>query len=156
MPNYNQSTRTAVSAITQGMRVDQGAMSVAAISTKDVFTVVGGNCIILGLVGESTTGQAAGANAVTWLSTPTVGTATALSAGVGSIAAHEAGGFVGLTGDPADNTVVVTAGAIPAMEVPVIVAPGVIGFATAANTAGSYKFSVWYIPAEDGAYIEAA
>jgi hypothetical protein len=154
--NYNQSTRRAVADITQGIRVDKAAISVAGATTKAVFNVVGGNCIILGLVGESTTGQAAGANAVTWVSTPTVGTAVNLSAGVSSIAAHEAGGIISLTGTFADNTIVSNAGAAQSMATPVVVAPGVIGLTTAADTAGSYKFSVWYIPAEDGAYIEAA
>jgi hypothetical protein len=154
--NYNQSTRRAVADITQGIRVDKAAISVAAASTKAVFNVVGGNCIILGLIGESTTGQAAGANAVTWVSTPTVGTAVNLSGGVTSIASHEAGGLISLTGTFADNTLLSNAGAMQGMLRPVVVAPGVIGFATAGNTAGSYKFSVWYIPAEPGGYIEAA
>lgn len=152
--NYNLSTRNAVADITQGIRVEKAALSVAAASTKSVFNVEGGNCVILGLVAESTTGQAAGANAVKWISTPDVGTAVDLSAGVGDINAHEAGGFVSLTGAFAGNTPVTTAGACQMCE-PFLVAPGVIGFATAGNTAGSYKFYVWYIPAEDGAYIEA-
>jgi hypothetical protein len=156
MANYNQSTRRAVADITQGIRVDAGALSVAAASTKDIFTVAGGNCIILGLVGESTTGQAAGANAVTWISTPTTGTAVNLSGGVTSIASLEAGGLVSLTGVFATATLVTNAGATELPYNPFLVAPGVIGFATAGNTAGSFKFSVWYIPAEDGAYIEAA
>ena len=152
----NLSLRRAVADITQGIRVDKAAISVAAISTKALFNVVGGNCILLGLVGESTTGQAAGANAVTFLSTPTVGTATALDGATTSIASHELGGFVSITGVLATVVQLTTAGATPLMTNPVVVAPGVIGFATAGNTAGSYKFYCWYIPAEDGAYIEAA
>jgi hypothetical protein len=152
----NLSLRQAVANITQGVRVDTDALSVAAISTKAVFNVEGGNCIILGLIAESTTGQAAGANAVTWISTPDTGTAVNLSGGVTSIASHEAGGIVSLTGTFATATLVTNAGAGELCHNPFIVAPGVIGFATAADTAGSYQFSIWYIPAEDGAYIEAA
>jgi hypothetical protein len=152
----NLSLRRAVANIAQGIRVDKAAISVAGATTKAAFNVVGGNCIILGLIAESTTGQAAGANAVTWISTPTVGTAVNLSAGVTSIASHELGGFVSLTGTFADNTLLSNAGAMQGMLRPVTVAPGVIGFATAGDTAGSYRFSIWYVPAEDGAYIEAA
>jgi hypothetical protein len=155
-PNFSQSTRRMIGNIAMGIRVDKAAISVAAASTKDVFTVVGGNCIILALWGESTTGQAAGANAVTWISTPTVGSAVNLSGGVTSIASHEAGGIVSLTGVFATATLVTNAGASELCYNPFIVAPGVIGFATAGNTAGSYKFSVVYVPAEEGAYIEAA
>jgi hypothetical protein len=139
-----------------GLKVEKAAISVAGATTKSVFNVVGGNCILYGLIGISTTGQAAGANAVTWISTPTVGTAINLSGGVTSIASHEAGGFVSLTGTLADATLVSNAGAGQLLTTPLVVAPGVIGFATAGNTAGSYKFICWYIPAEDGAYIEAA
>jgi hypothetical protein len=155
MPNYSASTRTAVSAITQGMRVDKAAISVAAASTKSLFNVVGGNCIILGLIGESTTGQAAGANNAKYISTPTVGTAQDLCAVV-DITGHEAGGLFTITGVFATAAVKGMAGAGVVQTNPVVVAPGVIGFNTAGNTVGSYKFSVWYIPAEDGAYIEAA
>jgi hypothetical protein len=155
MTNYNQSTRNAVTDITRGIRVDKAAVSVAAATTKSLFTVAGGNCIIIGLIGESTTGQAAGANASKYISTPTVGTAVDLCATV-DIVSHELGGLITITGTLATAAVKGNAGAGVMMTNPIIVAPGVIGFNTGGNTAGSYKFSVWYIPAEDGAYIEAA
>jgi len=136
-----------------GLRVERSATSVAAISTKSIFTVSGGNVIVYGIIGESTTGQAGGANAVRWYSTPTTGTAIAISAGVGDINTHEAGGFISITGALAGNTPVTTAGAAQLMTVPLIIPPGVIGLATAADTAGSYKFFIWYVPAEDGAYV---
>ena len=151
----NLSLRRSVANIAQGIRVDTDALSVAGATTKTVFNVEGGNCVILGLVAESTTGQAAGANAVTWISTPDVGTPVNLSGGVGDIVSHEIGGLVSLTGAFAGNTLVTTAGACQMCE-PFLVAPGTIGFATAGNTVGSYQFSIWYVPAEDGAYIEAA
>jgi hypothetical protein len=155
MANYNQSTIKAVGDITKGVRVDKAAVSVAGATTKSLFTVAGGNCIILGLIGESTTGQAAGANNAKYISTPTVGTAQDLCAVV-DIASQEAGGLFTITGVFATAAVKGLAGAGVMMTNPVVVAPGVIGFNTAGDTAGSYKFSVWYIPAEDGAHITAA
>jgi hypothetical protein len=139
-----------------GMRAYKAAISVAGATTKSVFTVGGGNVIIYGLIGISTTGQAAGANAVTWKHTPTVGTAINLSGGVTSIAGLEAGGFVGLTGTLADATGMSNAGAAQLQSTPLILAPGTIGFATAGNTAGSFEFYGWYMPLEDGAYVVAA
>lgn len=155
MPSYNLSTRGRVADIREGLRVEKAALSVAGISTKPIFNVEGGYCVITGLVGISTTGQAAGANAVKFISTPDTGTAVDMSAGTGDINGLEAGGMASMTGILANNTAVTNAGAAALMYSPVLVAPGAIGFNTAADTAGSFKFIVWYVPAEDGAYIEA-
>jgi hypothetical protein len=153
MPYYPPSSIDRDADVRMGLRVERSATSVAAASTKSIFTVATGNVIVYGILAESTTGQAAGANAVTWISTPTTGTAINLSGGVGDIVSQEAGGFVSLTGVLADNTLVTNAGAAQLCTVPLVIPPGVIGFATAGNTAGSYKFTIWYVPAEDGAYV---
>ena len=87
--------------------------------------------------------------------TPTVGTAINLSGGVGDIVSQGAGGFVSLTGVLADNTLIST-GRVPTYDRTADASTGTIGFATAGNTAGSYKFEAWYVPAEDGAYVIAA
>lgn len=155
MPNYNLSTRARVADIATGLRVDKATVSVLAASTKSLFTVTGGNCIILALIGESTTGQAAGANAAKYISTPTVGTAVDMCA-AGDIVSAEIGALFTITGVLATAAVISNAGCGAMMWAPIIVAPGTIGFNTAGNTAGSWKFSIWYVPAEDGAYIEAA
>ena len=73
-PYYPPSTKQAVADVAMGLRVDRSATSVAAISTKSIFTISGGNVIVFGIIGESTTGQAGGANAVRWYSTPPTGT----------------------------------------------------------------------------------
>ena len=54
MPNYNLSTRQRVADLVTGLRVDKAAISIAAASTKSLFTVAGGNVLVLGLVGEVT------------------------------------------------------------------------------------------------------
>lgn len=157
MPNYSASTRQKIADMRLGLRVDKAAVSVAGATTKNLFTVSVGNCIIFGLIGESTTGQAAGANNAKYISTPTSGTAVDLCA-TADIASEEIGGLLHITGAVAGNLVATAAGAGGGimMTTPLVVAPGVIGFNTDADTAGSFKFSVWYAPAEDGAYITAA
>jgi hypothetical protein len=157
MPSYNLSTRQKIADMRLGLRVDKAAVSVAAISTKDLFNVEVGNCIIFGLVGESTTGQAAGANNAKYISTPDTGTAVDLCA-TADIASTEIGGLLHIDGAFASAMIATAAGAGGGIMVttPFVVAPGVIGFDTDANTAGSFKFSIWYAPAEDGAYIAAA
>lgn len=155
MPNFEPSTREMVASINKGIRVDRGATAIAGISTKSLFTVKGGNCIILGLIGEVTTIVQAQANNTKYISTPTSGTAQDLCAVVDNTG-HEVGGFLTITGVFATAAVKGNAGAGVMMSNPVIVAPGTIGLNTAADNTGAYKFSIWYIPAEDGAYIEAA
>jgi len=159
MPNYNPSTRAKIADMRLGLRVDKAAVSVGGISTKSLFTVSGGHCIIFGLVGESTTGQAAGANNAKYVSTPSGGgTATDLCT-TADIASTEIGGLLHITGSFAAALVATAAGAGGGimMTNPVVVAPGVIGFNTDADTAGSFKFSVWYSRADDdGGYITAA
>jgi len=156
MPYYTPSAIARNADVRMGLRVDRAATSVLGATTKSIFRVVTGKVVVYGLMAESTTGQAAGANAVTWVSTPTTGTAVNLSGGVTSIASQEAGGMVSLTGVLADATLVTTKGAGQLCTAPLVIPPGVIGFNTAGNTAGSYKFSVWYVPAEEGAYVTTA
>ena len=93
---YNQSTLRQIANITQGIRIDTDPILTTGATRKVLFNVVGGRCIITGLVGIVTTVIGGVANAVTWDSTPTVGTGTAvnLSAGVGDINALEEGGHV--------------------------------------------------------------
>ena len=155
MPSYNLSTRGRVADLTAGLRVDQVATAIAVISTKDLFTVAGGNCLILGLIGEVTTVIETQANNTKHISTPTVGTAQDLCAAVDTTA-HEVGGLLTITGTFADAAVKGNAGAGAMMTAGAVVGPGVIGINTAADNTGAYKFSLWYVPLEDGAYVEAA
>lgn len=153
--NYNQSTRNQVANINTGLRISKASIAIAAISTKSLFTVIGGNCLIIGLIGEVTTIIETQANASKYISTPTVGTAVDMCAAV-DITAQEVGGLFTITGVLAAAAVKGTAGAGVMMTTRQVVAPGVIGFNTAADNTGAMKFTVWYVPLEDGAYIEAA
>ena len=95
------------------------------------------------------------ANNTKYISTPTVGSATDMCAVV-DITAQEAGGLLNITGVLATAALKGTAGAAAHMANGIVVAPGVIGLNTAADNTGAMKFSIWYVPLEDGAYIEAA
>ena len=155
MPNYNPSTIARIADVNRGIRVDKAATAIAGISTKSLFTVSGGNCLIIGLIGEVTTVVQTQANNTKYISTPTVGSAQDLCAVVDNTA-HEVGGLLTITGVFATAAVKGNAGAGVMMTTPVCVAPGTIGLNTAADNTGAYKFSIWYIPLEDGAYITAA
>lgn len=155
MASYAPSTQARIADLITGMRVEKASLDIAAISTKSLFNVIGGNCLILGLIGEVTTLIETQANASKYISTPTVGTAVDMCASV-DITAQEVGGLLTITGVLATAAVKGTAGAGVMMTTRQVVAPGVIGFDTAADNTGAMKFTVWYVPLEAGAYIESA
>ena len=155
MANYAASTQARIADLITGMRVEKTSIAIAAISTKSLFTVVGGNCLVVGLIGEVTTVIETQVNNAKYISTPTVGSATDMCAVV-DITAQEAGGLLNITGVLASAAIKGTAGAAAMMANGVVVAPGVLGFSTSADSTGAMKFSVWYVPLEAGAYIEVA
>jgi len=155
MPNYNLSTRQRIADINGGLRVDKGATAITGISTKDLFTVSGGNCLVIGLIGEVTTIIQNQANNTKFISTPTTGTAVDMCTVV-DIANLEAGGFLSIPGAVGSAAAVTNAGAANFATTGIVVAPGTIGINTAASNTGAFKFSIWYIPLEDGASIAAA
>ena len=155
MANYAPSTRARIADLITGMRVDKGATEIAGISTKSLFTVSGGNVLIVGLIGEVTTIVETQANNTKYISTPTVGSAVDLCAVVDTTA-HEVGGLLTITGVLATAAVKGSAGAGVMMSNGIVVAPGTIGLNTAADNTGAYKFSLWYVPLEDGATVTAA
>jgi len=155
---YNQSTLRQIVNITQGIRVDTAPIAAGGATRKVLFNVVGGECIITNLVGVVTTLIGAGATNVHWDTDPTAGTDVNLSAGAGTaIANREAGGYISVTGVFADNAPIWNAGAGETQTSPFIVSPGTIGMVMSADCgAGAIRYSIWYIPADPGAYIEAA
>jgi hypothetical protein len=75
---------------------------------------------------------------------------------VKDITALEAGGLLVVNGVAATALTQANAGAIIAETVPVVVAAGAIHLDCAASNTGSVKWSIWYVPFDDGAYITAA
>lgn len=148
---FNDSTRDMLTAMGYGMRVDRATQPMV---DETIFTVVGGNCMIILLLGEVTTVLETAANNTKLTSTPTTGTAVDLCA-VLDTTAIEAGGFLHITGTLSDALAKSNAGASALQVTPVVVAPGVISIDVAASKTGSVKWSLWYLPLEDGAYIEA-
>ena len=155
MSNYAASTIARIADINKGIRVDKSATAITGISTKSLFTVSGGNVAIIGLVGEVTTVVQTQANNTKFISTPTVGSAVDLCAVVDT-SAHEVGGLLTITGTLATAAAASNAGAGVMQTNAIMVAPGTIGINTAASNTGAYKFSLWYVPLEDGAYVTAA
>jgi len=155
--NYNPSTISRLADIILGIRVDRATALISA--TQTLFTVSGGRVALLYLLGEFT---AAATEATTLqincnatdsaVDTPLTGAGASLAAAlieskltlpaaVGSNITLSTGQAAALLN--AAPVYVVSAGIIEA----------VIG---TGNSTGYVKWSLWYVPIDDGAYVSAA
>jgi hypothetical protein len=153
MPNFNDSTRQMITNLVLGLRVDR-ALATHSGATTAYFTVAGGKVLLTGLVGEITT--ASGANACSWQHTPTAGTAQPVSAAL-DINPALVGDALTITGlGNGAMTYNASATGLPMMDVKgVVLTPGSLQFISAAAD-GATKWSLFYVPLEEGAYVTAA
>lgn len=151
--NFNESTRDMIGNMALGLRVDRAAAAHSGATTA-YFNIKGGKVLMTGLVGEIT--AASGANACSWQSNPTTGTTGPVCAAL-DIDPALVGDALTITGVATGAmTYNASATGLPMMSVKGVVLPiGALEFISAAAD-GSSKWSIWYIPLEDGAYVEAA
>jgi len=155
MPTYNQSTRGRVADINLGMRVDRATATLPQTTAAAIFTITGGRVAITQIVGEVTTLIQTQANNTKLTANPTTGTSVDICANL-DISADEAGCLYGISGLNTDALIGINAGALPGQTRPVVVNVGTIDLACAASNTGSVKWSIFYVPVDDGAYITAA
>ena len=161
MPNYEPSTRQVLMDMRLGMRVDRAAALVLQATTT-LFNVVGGRVLVTGFLGEITVDIA---NTATTLQMShlrndvTAPVATVLDIASDSIAQLTQGTLFTL---PSAATGKLTAStnnsaAYMGLQPAIVLAPGALGLVgSAAPATGKIKWSIWYIPLDDGAYVEAA
>lgn len=138
-----------------GFKVDRATATLPQTTAHALFTIAGGRVLITGIVGEVTTVIQTQANDAKLTANPTTGTSVDMCAAL-DITADEAGCLYGITGTPANAMVGTNAGLTPAMAVGQILNIGTIDLDCAASNTGSVKWSVTYIPVDDGATIVAA
>lgn len=138
-----------------GARVDRATATLPQTTQSALFTVAGGRVVITGIVGEVTTVIQNQANNTKIVSNPTTGTDVDLCA-VLSTANKEVGTLFGITGTFATAMVGANAGAGVMCSIPVVVPPGTIDLSCAASNTGSVKWSIYYLPLDDGATVVAA
>jgi hypothetical protein len=170
MANYEWSTRGAVADINYGLRVDTAIINATAWGVQvayPLFNLVGGRCLVNQLVGEITTVLSNNATLVKYYFTPTGGAQIDLSAISLTIAQLAVGKRILAAGTIGGATTFSGIGASMAQPTPYILGTlgplgvppgGAIGIesTTASLTSGAAKWSIWYIPLDEGAYIEAA
>lgn len=138
-----------------GDKVDRATAALPQAAAAAIFNVVGGRVAITQIVGEVTTIIQNQANNTKLTANPTTGTSVDICA-VLSIANDEVGTLYGITGLNSDAMLGINAGALPAQTRDVIVNVGTIDLDCAAANTGSVKWSILYVPIDDGAYITAA
>ena len=155
MPINNSTLLAAVSNVILGLRVDRATATLPQTTAGALFNVVGGRVAIMGILGEVTTIIQNQANNTKLTANPTTGTSVDLCA-VLSIANDEVGCLYGITGLATDALVGANAGSAPLPYGPIGGNRGTLDLDCAASNTGSVKWSIWYIPLDDGAYVTAA
>jgi hypothetical protein len=142
-----------------GFKVEEPAAVLPATGIAHLFTVAGGRVIVTGLIGQCTVVNSATATTVSVGVTPTTGTATATSlATATAITSKEVGTLASLGATPG-AALVVGANAGGAVGVQgnngSVVEPGTIDITTSATNTGAWKWTLFYIPLDDGAAVTA-
>ena len=154
MAVYTQPAREALAQVIYGLRVDRAAASLPQTTQTEYFHVYNGRCLVTMLLGEVTTVIQAQACNLSWESNPTTGTTNAMCA-VLDIQSKEQGTLLSITGTVGDAMIAGSSGAVKGQLAPVVVAVGGLELKTSASDTGATKWSLWYIPLDDGAYIAA-
>ena len=155
MPNYQPSTRQTLADVGLGMRVDRATGTLPQTTQSALFTVTGGRVAITAIVGEVTTVIETKANDTKLVANPTTGTDVDLCT-VLDITADEVGCLYGITGTVGDAMIGANAGATQLPANAVVVNAGTVDLNCAASNTGSVKWSIFYLPIDDGAYVTAA
>ncbi len=151
MANYDEGI--ALRKLMMGIKVDRAASTHIAATTP-YFTIAGGRVLLTGLVGAVTV--ASGANACSWVANPTTGTATQVVCAALDINPAVVGDSLTITGKVADPMTYGSAAGLPMMDVKgVVLNAGTLDF-IAAGADGATSWVLFYVPIDDGAYVEAA
>lgn len=136
-----------------GQRVDRATANIT--NGLDLFTVAGGRVLVTQIVGEVTTIMEAKTINLKLTADPTTGTSTDMCANLDMTAA-EARTLLTISGTAADALRKGSSGSVVAQNAPVVVAIGAIEATVGATHTGSIKWSLWYVPLDEGASVAAA
>jgi hypothetical protein len=136
-----------------GIKVSKTTADVLTGAAAGIFTVATGRVLVTGIVGEVTTNIQAQATTFKYNVVPTAGAAHDLCATL-DITGSAAGTILGF--NPTDSTAACLPHAFISSGVGVVVEAGAIQVTTGADSTGSIKFDLWYIPLEAGATVASA
>lgn len=145
----------AVRKLLKGIKVERATALLPQTAAAPIFNIRGGRVAITQIIGEVTTVIQTQANLTNLVGNPTVGTSVDLCTTL-SITAFEVGCLLGITGLNTDALIGIDAGVLPGQTRDVILAAGTLDLDCAASNTGAVKWTVFYIPIDDGAWLEAA
>ena len=155
MPNLNQSQIDAASLFRLGVRIDRATATLPQTAAVSYFTISGGRVLATLIIGQVTTIIQTQANNTKLTSTPTAGSAVDICA-VKDITGLEVGGMLVVNGTAATALTQANAGSIIGQTVPVVLNIGVLKLDCAASSTGAIKWSLFYLPIDDGATVVTA
>ena len=140
-----------------GVRVDRATATLPASTSGALFTIANGLVMMTAIIGEWTV-AAGGACNMKLIANPTAGTApdTDLCT-VAAVATCDIGDLLSIDGTPANALLVPHKGAVE-LQTPtgIFLQEGTLDLDTSTTIDGSIKWSIWYIPCEEGAIVTAA
>lgn len=152
---HNASARQAISDVFLGIRVDRASATLPQGTAGALFNIVGGRVAMTNILGEATVAIGANASNHSLQSNPTTGTTSAICAVLAS-ANKEAGTLFSITGVVGNAMLGDDAGGVQMQLAPVALPVGTLELLTSGNNTGEIKWSLWYVPIDDGAYVTAA
>lgn len=135
-----------------GIRVERATGNIAQGGALTLFTVAGGRVILTAIVGEITTAIQGQANAVKLLTTSTVGSVSTDLCATVDLNAAVVGNLYGFTAPGTAATI----GSSVGQPNETIIQPGTIRQNAVASSTGQMKWTLHYIPLDDGATVTAA
>lgn len=138
-----------------GILVDRATAALPQSVAAAIFTITGGRVLITSIIGEVTTVIQTQACNTKLVANPDVGTSVDMCA-VLSITADEVGCLYGITGVPADAMIGTNAGLTRVPDHGLVLNTGSIDLDCAASNTGSVKWTLTYVPIDNGAAVAAA
>ena len=137
-----------------GFRVDKAAANLPQVVGTDYFTISGGRVLVTLILGEVTTLIQTLANATKLVYNPTDAGADQDLCATLDITADAVGTIYHISGTVADalrDNLNFGRGTL--FAAPLILKPGTLALNCAGSATGATKWSLWYIPLEDGASV---
>lgn len=144
---------TSIRQLNLGIKVDKATATIPQTAAQTLFTVSGGRVLVTGLLGEVTTAIGGVATTVKVSTVPTIGTGVDIASAT-AITSKEVGALVSLP--PVAGAVAVFnagGGGQFCTSTPYIIPTGTLTYTTSASTTGAIKWSITYVPLDDGASV---
>lgn len=153
--SLNQSQIETLALYRLGIRVDRATSTLPQTAAVTHFTISGGRVMATLILGQVTTIVQTQANNTKFTLVPTTGSSVDICA-VKDITGLEVGGMLVVNGTAATALTQANAGSIISQTVPVILNIGALKLDCAASSTGAIKWSLFYLPIDDGATVVAA